>query len=254
MTKRRILPTLVLVLGLVMTATACSGSSPKKGDAAPGEPPSSAPADVFPAVWPFTSQGEVDTYVAAKETKYGDPVQTATAFAKEYVGMTSPVAIGKASTNKGAQEVKIGVGGGEGGKPVADPKPTMSVFLKGVGAGGGAPYAVVGAGSAEIVMSSPDDYAKVTSPVRVAGAASATEGSVEVEVREDGQLTGKALGVGNVAGAGDGKLGPFDNGIYFKTPTRTAGAVVLLETSAAAGQGISRATVVRVTFEAAGSG
>ena len=71
---------------------------------------------------------------------------------------------------------------------------------------------------------------------------------MEVEVREDGQLTGKALGVGNVAGSGDVKLGAFDNGIYFKTPTRTAGAVVLLESSSAAGPGIARATVVRVTF------
>ena len=73
-----------------------------------------------------------------------------------------------------------------------------------------------------------------------------------MEVREDGQVTGKALGVGNVAGAGEGKLGSFDNGIYFKAPTRTAGAVVLLETSTASGQGITRATVVRVTFGAAG--
>jgi hypothetical protein len=233
---------------LALTAAACSGSKSKGGDAASASPPSSAPADMFPAVWPFTSQGEVDAYVSAKESKYGDPVQTATAFAKEYLGMTSPAAIGKASSNKGTQEVKIGVGAGEGGEPVPDPKPTMSVFLKGLGSGGGAPYGVVGSKSAEIVVSSPADYAKVTSPVRVAGAASAVEGNVEVEVREDGQVTGKALGVGNVAGAGDGKLGPFDNGIYFKTPTRTAGAVVLLETSAAAGQGISRATVVRVTF------
>ena len=70
--------------------------------------------------------------------------------------MTTPTAIGKASSNKGTQEVKIGVGAGEGGEPVADPKPTMSVFLKGVGTGGGAPYGVVGSKSAEIVVSAPD--------------------------------------------------------------------------------------------------
>jgi Immunoglobulin-like domain of bacterial spore germination len=162
------------------------------------------------------------------------------------------VNIGKASSNKGTQEVKIGVGAGEGGAPISDPKPTMSVFLKGVGSGGGAPYAVVASKSAEIVVSAPDDYASITSPVRVAGAAGALEGNVEVEVREDGQVTGKALGVGNVAGAGEGKLGSFDNGIFFKAPARTAGAVVLLESSAEPGHGISRATVVRVTFGSSG--
>jgi hypothetical protein len=246
--RSRLVPALVLVLTVVTAASACSGSSSGKDDAAPSQPPSSAPPEVFPAVWPFTSQGEVDAYLAAKESKYTDPEDTAVAFAKEYLGMTAAVAIGKASSNKGTREVKLGVGTGEGGAAVTDPKPSMGVFLKAVGPGGGPPYAVIGSKSVEIVLSSPADYAKVSSPVRVAGAASATEGKVEVEVREDGQVTGKALGVGNVAGAGDGKLGPFDNGIYFKTPTRTAGAVVLLETGSAAGQGITRATVVRVAF------
>ncbi len=248
MTRRRILP--VLLLALALTAAACSDSKPKDGDASPAEPPDSAPENVFPALWPFTSQGEVDAYLSAKETKYGDPVETAKGFAKDYLGMKSPVGIGKASSNKGTQEVKIGVGAAEGEAPAPDPTPTMSVFLRGVGPDGGAPYGVVASKSAEIVVSAPEDYATITSPVRVAGAASAVEGNVEVEVREDGQVTGKALGVGNVAGAGEGKLGPFDNGIYFKTPTKTAGAVVLLETSSAAGQGVSRATVVRVTFGA----
>ena len=247
MPKRRFFP--VLLLAVALTAAACSDSKSKDGDASPAQPPNSAPENVFPALWPFTSQGEVDAYVSAKESKYGDPLETAKGFAKDYVGMTSPVTIGKATSNKGTQEVKIGVGAGEGAAPVTDPKPTMSVFLRAVGPGGGAPYAVVASKSAEIVVSAPEDYASITSPVRVAGAASALEGNVEVEVREDGQVTGKALGVGNVAGAGEGKLGPFDNGIYFKAPTRTAGAVVLLETS---GQGITRATVVRVTFGSSG--
>ena len=250
MSRRRFVPALLLALAL--TAAACSDSKSGDGDASPAKPPDSAPENVFPGLWPFTSQGEVDAYVSAKESKYGDPVETAKAFAKDYVGMTSPVNVGKASSNKGTQEVKIGVGTGEGDAPVADPKPTMSVFLRGVGPGGGAPYAVVSSRSAEIVVSAPEDYASITSPVRVAGAASALEGNVGVEVREDGQVTGKALGVGNVAGSGEGKLGSFDNGIYFKAPTRTAGAVVLLETSTATGQGITRATVVRVTFGSSG--
>ncbi len=247
MTRRRLLLP-VLLLALLLTATACKDSSSPKTDASPASPPASAPPNVFPAIWPFTSQEELDAYVSANESKYGDPAATATAFAQEYVGMTAPVAIGNASSNKGTQEVKIGVGEDEAGAKVSDPKPTMSVFLKGLGGGGGAPFGVVGSRSAEIVLSSPEDYSTITSPVRVAGAASALEGNVEVEIREDGQLSGKALGVGNVAGAGEGKLGSFDNGIYFKEPTKTAGALLLLETSATAGPGITRATVVRVVF------
>ena len=247
MTRRRLLPVLLLTVALV--GAACSDSS-KSGDgksAAVG-PPASAPANVFPGIWPLASQADVDAYAAAGETKYTDPVETARAFAAEYVGMTDPVTIGPASANQGAQEVKVGFRSGEGGTPLPDPKATMRVFLRGVGSNGGPPFTVVSARSPEIVVSSPADYATVASPVRVAGAASAFEGNIEVEIREDGQVAGKALGVGNVAGAGDGKLGPFDNNIFFKAPTKPAGSVLLYETSVASGQGILRATAVRVAF------
>lgn len=252
MTRRRLFP--VLLLSLALTAAACDDSSQSGngGDGGgTGGPPGSVPANVFPGIWPLASQAEVDAYTAAGETKYSDPVETARAFADDYVGMDDPVTIGSASTTKDAQEVKVGFRNGEGGTPLPDPKATMSVFLKGVGAGGGAPFTVVSARSPEIVVSSPADFATITPPVRVAGAASAFEGNVEVEVREDGQVSGKALGVGNVSGSGDAQLGPFDNNIFFKVPTKPAGAVVLFERSAASGQGILRATAVRVVFGAA---
>ena len=71
-TKRRFLPVLLLAAWSSPPPPATT-PTPQDGDASPAQPPDSAPENVFPALWPFTSQGEVDAYVSAKESKYGDP-------------------------------------------------------------------------------------------------------------------------------------------------------------------------------------
>ena len=70
---------------------------------------------------------------------------------------------------------------------------------------------------------------------------------MNVEVREDGMLAGQFLGEGFVTGGG-GPAAPFSGTIAFTTPTKPGGAVVFFERSAADGQGVLRATVVRVAF------
>jgi hypothetical protein len=60
-------------------------------------------------------------------------------------------------------------------------------------------------------------------------------------------LAGQALGRGVVTGGGDA-LRPFSGEVAFRSPSKPAGAIVFVERSAADGQGILRAAVVRVRF------
>ncbi len=137
---------------------------------------------------------------------------------------------------------------GEGRTPVPNPQPTFTVVVGQLGAQpGSGPWSVVGVTSPNIVVTRPGARDKATSPVRVTGQAHAFEGTVNVEVREDGMLAGQSLGRGFVTGGGDA-LRPFSGDITFRSPTKPAGAIVFVERSAADGQGILRAAVVKVRF------
>ena len=130
---------------------------------------------------------------------------------------------------------------------MTDPRPTMSVFLRDADGGDDGPWTVVRADAADIAVGTPAAKDRVTSPAQLRGTALAFEGNVNVEVREDGMLAGQSLGEGFVTGGG-GPAAPFDGTIAFTTPTKPGGAVVFFERSSADGQGVLRATVVRVAF------
>jgi hypothetical protein len=206
--------------------------------------------EVFPGIWPFTSQAEMDDYIAGGDRTFTTPVETARQFAIRYVGMVDPVTFGPPTVASGGLvEVKVGFGTGEGGVPVPNPQPTMSVFLRSGGADGDlGPWTVVSAVSPQIVVDQPVALVRITSPVTVRGSAATFEGNVQVEVREDGMLADRNLGAGFVTGRGDGVVGPFTGEIAFQRATKPGGAVVFFERSAADGQGVLRATVVRVAF------
>jgi hypothetical protein len=212
-----------------------------------GDPAAEA---TFPGIWPFTSQAEMDDYIAGGDRTFTTPVETARQFAIRYVGMGDPVILGGPTVAAGGLvEVNVGFGTGEGGAPIANPQPTMSVFLRSGGADGDlGPWTVVSARSPQIVVDQPVALARVNSPVSVRGAAATFEGNVEVHVREDGMLADRNLGEGFVTGRGDGVLGPFAGQIPFDSPSKPAGAVVFFERSAADGQDVLRATVVRIDF------
>ncbi|MDQ3897561.1 MAG: GerMN domain-containing protein [Actinomycetota bacterium] len=202
----------------------------------------------FAGIWPFATRAELDAYAAGSARTYRDPVATAREFAGRYVGIADPVDFGFRSTGPGAGEVPIGFRYSEGRRPVASPQPTFTVVLRQLGAqDASGPWTVVEATSPNIVVTTPKELDKVASPVRVTGQAVAFEGHVNVEVREDGMLAGQALGRGFVTGGGD-VLRPYSGDIAFRAPTEPAGAVVLLDRSAADDQGILRAAVVRVRF------
>ena len=148
----------------------------------------------------------------------------------------------------GLVEVRLGFTTGEGGVPLVDPQPTLSVFLmSGDADGDQGPWTVVRATTSQIVVTEPSALDRVTSPVAVRGAAATYEGNVLVQVREDGMLDGANLGFGPVTGRGDGVLGDFSGDIAFTAPSTPAGAIVFSERSALDGHTV-RATVVRVAF------
>lgn len=205
------------------------------------------PVGAFAGIWPFATAAEAEDYAAGADATYRDPATTASKFAQVYLGMTRPVTFG-ARTHAGVVEVPVGFGTGEGGFVIPDPKPTTVVQLRQLGGqGDGAPWSVVGATADQIVVDSPSHGALISSPVPVSGQASAFEGTVSVEVREDGMTAGQSVGKGIVTGRGDGVLGSFSGQITFRAPTRPAGAVVFFERSMADGSAL-RATVVRVSF------
>ncbi|MGH9154326.1 MAG: Gmad2 immunoglobulin-like domain-containing protein [Acidimicrobiales bacterium] len=199
-----------------------------------------------PGIWPFTSPAEAAA--APADSPYHDAGFTARAFAREYLGITQDLALSPAPSASGvAVTVTVGHTTGEGGGPWPDAPPITEVLL--VRAEPAGPWTVIAARSPRIVPQHEFDQSDFSSPLGLRGEANAYEGTVQVEVREDGMLAGQALGRTFVTGRGarDGSLGAFEGEVTFRRPTRPGGAVVFYETSAADGR-ILGATVVPARF------
>lgn len=210
-----------------------------------GQPP--APA-TFAGIWPFASKAELDAYAAGSERTYRDPVATARDFITKYVGMDNPVDFPARTTGPGTVEVPMGPRFGEGRTPLPNPRARFTVIVRQLGAqDASGPWTVTEVVAPDIVVTTPKALDRISSPVRLTGQAHAFEGTVNVEVREDGMLAGRSLGKGFVTGGGDMRR-PYTGDVTFRSPTKPAGAVVYTEISAADGQGILQAAVVRVRF------
>ncbi|HWI02694.1 MAG TPA: Gmad2 immunoglobulin-like domain-containing protein, partial [Acidimicrobiales bacterium] len=109
------------------------------------------------------------------------------------------------------------------------------------------PWTVTEVVAPDIVVTAPRPLDRITSPVRLTGQAHAFEGTVSVQVREDGMLAGRSLGKGFVTGGGDMKR-PYSGEVTFRSSTRPGGAVLYTELSAADGQNILQVAAVRVRF------
>ncbi len=202
----------------------------------------------FPGIWPFATRAELDAYVAGSDLTFRDPVATAREFATRYLGMDNPVTFPLKSGGTGSADVPVGPRYIEGHTPLPNPQPRFTVAVRQLAQqDASGPWTVIGASSPDITTTVPAGGAKVISPARVSGSAHTFEGNVTVQVREDGMLAGASLGRGAVTGGGD-QLRPFSGEIAFRGPSKPAGAVVFLDLSAADGQGVLSATVVRVRF------
>ena len=214
--------------------------------AAPGGGPA-RPAGVFGGIWPFATAAEVRAYEAGSEQTFRDPVATARAFAERYLGITGAVTFDFRPSGNGAGDVPVGFRG-EAGRPSSQPTTVVQVRQLGAGGATGA-WTAVGATSPDIEVDSPATGGTISSPVAVTGRARAFEGTVQVEVREDGMTFGQSLGSTFVTGRGDGVLGPFSGSVAYRSPSKPGGAVVFFERSVAdGGSTVLRAVAVRVAL------
>lgn len=191
-------------------------------------PATSGPSPVDPnALWP--AQGST--------TRFTDPVEAARSFATELLGFTDPV-LGEFQQGD-ARSGEVQVGPTEEG-------PVTTVFVRQLGPGDD--WSVTGAATENIELATPEPGAQITSPTQLTGRAHAFEGTVLVELRQDGDTT--PLYSGFVTGGGD-QLRDFEGSMTFDAPTAERGVLVLYTQSADDGR-VLEATAIRVQFGAAG--
>lgn len=180
-------------------------------------------------------------YPNSSDGKYRDPAVTARAFATEYLGMSAPVlgSFEATGANTGTMRVR------------ANRRVRIGTTLTLERSGADGPWTVTAAKAENIAVTTPARLAAIGSPVRVTGRAQAFEGTVNVEVREDGMRSGSSLGTSFVTGASD-TMAPFEGTVAFRRPSKSAGAVLFVEHSAEDGSPLV-ATVVRVRFGGGGA-
>lgn len=192
--------------------------------AAPTSAPTTTPApevDHTTAIWP----------AAGASARFTDPVAAARSFATAFLGFESPVVGSFLAGDSRSGEVEV--------RPRTD-GPVTTVLVRQLS--GADTWYVLGSTTAAIEITSPAALATIRSPVTVRGAAHAFEGTVQVEVRQDG--TAGPIGEGFVTGGGD-QMRPFEGTIGFDPPTASFGALVLLTRSAEDGQ-VWEAAAIRV--------
>ncbi|HYN31954.1 MAG TPA: Gmad2 immunoglobulin-like domain-containing protein [Ilumatobacteraceae bacterium] len=194
-------------------------------DAPTTEAPSTDPADATrDAVWPW-----VDT-----STRFADPVEAATSFAIDYLGFTDPVVGGFQAGDSRSGEVEITAGG---------TALTTVVFVRQLTDDDS--WWVLGAASENITIDEPTQGTVVSSPLAISGKASAFEGTVDVELRADGN--GEPIYVGFVTGSGSPEPGPYEATIEFTSPGPAGGALVLISRSSEDGS-VLEASALRIFF------
>lgn len=213
--------------GTTPTTAATTTTAPSSTTSVPG-PTTTVPPITDPTVmWPFP----------ASTTRYATPAEAARSFATEFLGFDDPLVGDFRQGDSRSGEVPI--------RPRAQ-GPETTVLVRQVGPGDS--WFVLGAATANIEVDEPGALAEISSPVPLRGRAHAFEGTVQVEVREDGQLG--AIGESFVTGGGD-ELRPFQGTVEFRSPGAPRGAVVFLTRSAENGQ-VWEAAAVRVAFGTGG--
>jgi hypothetical protein len=183
------------------------------------------PEQPFEAVWPWSPSG----------VRFDDPVEAARSFAVDFVGFEDPV-VGEfmAGDNRsGEVEVQARENGA-----------VTTVFVRQLGPDD--TWWVLGSATENIVVTSPEALQEVASPLELTGMARAFEGTVNVEVRVDGDVG--PLATTFVTGSGTEDLGPFEGEVTWTTPPAQPGGAVVFVVFNAEDGSVWEAGVVRVLF------
>jgi hypothetical protein len=192
------------------------------------------------AIWPFTTQAQIDAYVADPGVgMFLDGEATALEFAREYLAMPDPV-------------VAHGFRPAEGFSGYVDIAPragspmVTTVWVHRYGGEDGA-YSVYFAETSNIRPAGDAHGVTVGGDfVGVRGTSTAFEAHVDLEVRD---ANGEVLGRTFVMGGANGDFAPFDGAVQIVPPSTPTGAVVLSTSSAEDGT-VQEAMVVPVVFAA----
>jgi len=182
------------------------------------------PDQVRTAIWPW-----FDT-----DLRYADPVEAAVGFASDYLGFVDPIASEFMAGDSRSGEVEI---------RSVDTGPATVVFVRQLTDDDS--WWILGAASENITIDEPEASAEVTSPLTVSGTALAFEGTVDVQLRADGN--GEPIFEGFVTGSGGPEPGPYSETFEFTSPGETGGALVMLSLSSEDGSTLE-ASAMRIFY------
>ena len=182
------------------------------------------PDQVRTAIWPWFET----------DLRYADPVEAATGFAVDYLGFVDPVVGEFMAGDSRSGEVEIRSSGTE---------LTTVVFVRQLTDDDS--WWILGAASGNITIDEPEALAEVTSPLTVSGTALAIEGTVDVQLRADGN--GEPIFEGFVTGSGGPEPGPYGETFEFTSPGETGGALVMLSLSSEDGSTLE-ASAMRIFY------
>ena len=205
-----------------------------------------APSAFFAGFWPESSEAEAAAMQKAFDNGHqpwrGDPDTVARLFAEHIAGwnieVTGSEVSGSAAEGwSAAVRFKVLIG-----EEKLRPITAHTLQLVGLGGAEHPVWFVSGLSSDHIRVDTPSEGATVSSPVRVAGRASAYEGNVLVEVRDD---SGRRLHSGHLQAEGV-DMAPFQGSLEL-TPATTHGGILMVTGGSGAGP-VPDMTIVRIRF------
>lgn len=182
------------------------------------------PDQVRTAIWPWFET----------DLRYADPVEAAVGFASDYLGFVDPIASEFMAGDSRSGEVEIRSAGTQ---------LTTVVFVRQLTDDDS--WWILGAASENITIDEPEALDEVTSPLTVSGTALAFEGTVDVQLRADGN--GEPIFEGFVTGSGGPEPGPYSETFEFTSPGETGGALVMLSLSSEDGSTLE-ASAMRIFY------
>ena len=173
------------------------------------------------AVWPTTTTSNFTT-----------PAAAARSFAVNVLGMTSPIVgtFRAGDARSGEQPLRA-----------TSIAPETTVLVRQLASDNS--WWVLGASTANIVITQPTALATVHSPVVLAGRSTAFEAVVNVALHEDGRTS--PLAETTVMGGANGVMGPFHDSLTFSAPSSHYGTLVLYTRSAKDGA-VTEASAIRL--------
>jgi hypothetical protein len=201
------------------TTTTTEATTSSTGDDNPFDPTTDPSLVVFPAI--DSSQ------------RFDSPETVVRAFLTQYAGFTDPEVSDFQEGDSRSGEFEV-TRNGSG--------PVSVIFVRQLDDD---TWGVIGAEASEITTDEPEDDATVSSPVSLSGVGLAFEGTINVDIREQGRT--ESIGDGFVTAAGTPPAGPYSGSVEFTTPATETGAIMYREFSAEDGT-TSWVSITRVRF------